>query len=67
MTVIKVNELKGIFVAKGLTQADVARELNITETTMSRKLQRGVFDSDEIYKMIDLLDIKNPVEIFFAE
>lgn len=64
---IKVNELKGIFVAKGLTQADVARELNITETTMSRKLQRGVFDSDEIYKMIDLLDIKNPVEIFFAE
>lgn len=67
MTLIKVNELKGLFVAKGLTQADVARELNITETTMSRKLQRGVFDSDEIYKMIDLLDIKNPVEIFFAE
>lgn len=53
--------------AQGETQASVAKELGITETTMSRKLQKGVFDSDEIYKMIKFLKIKDPEEIFFAE
>lgn len=64
---ILVNKLRGIIVAQGETQASVAKELGITETTMSRKLQKGVFDSDEIYKMIKFLKIKDPEEIFFAE
>lgn len=64
---ILVNKLRGIIVSQGETQASVAKELGITETTMSRKLQKGVFDSDEIYKMIKFLKIKNPEEIFFAE
>ena len=64
---IQVNKLKALFVEKNLTQQNVANYLGITETTMSRKMQKGVFDSEEIYKMIRLLDIKNPTEIFFAE
>lgn len=64
---ILVNELKGIIVTRGETQASVARKLGITETTMTRKLQKGVFDSDEIYEMIKFLKIENPEEIFFAE
>lgn len=63
---ILVNKLRGIIVAQGETQASVAKELGITETTMSRKLQKGVFDSDEIYKMIKFLKIKDPEEIFFC-
>lgn len=64
---IQVNKLKALFVEKNLTQQNVASYLGITEVTMSRKMQKGVFDSEEIYKMIRLLDIKNPAEIFFAE
>lgn len=64
---IKINRLKARFVEKGYTQQDIARELGITDVTLSRKLNRGVFNSDEIYKMIVLLDIKDPTEIFFAE
>lgn len=64
---IKINSLKARFVEKGYTQQDIARELGITDVTLSRKLNRGVFNSDEIYKMIVLLDIKDPTEIFFAE
>lgn len=64
---IKINKLKARFVEKGYTQQDIAKELGITDVTLSRKLNRGVFNSDEIYKMIVLLDIENPTEIFFAD
>lgn len=64
---IKVNELKGKMVAKGYTQADVAKILGITPDTMSRKLRKGVFRTNEAEKMIEILDIQNPMEIFFAK
>ena len=31
------------------------------------KMKAGVFDSDEIEAMVKDLEIKNPLEIFFAE
>nr|DAH92812.1 MAG TPA: hypothetical protein [Caudoviricetes sp.] len=34
--------------------------------TFSMKLKKRVFGSDEIEKMIKLLDIKDPMPIFFA-
>lgn len=64
---IRVNELKGRIVACGLTQAEVAHKIGITPKTLSAKLQRGVLDSDEIYKLMDILSIDDPVDIFFAE
>lgn len=64
---INVKKLKAIFVEKGKTQKDIAEMLNISDNTMTNKLKKGILNSDEIYKLIDYLDIKNPVEIFFAE
>lgn len=64
---INVKKLKAIFVEKGKTQKDIARMLNISDNTMTNKLKKGILNSDEIYKLIDYLDIDNPVEIFFAE
>ena len=63
---IRTDELKGIIAKKGLTQAKVARMINVTPKTFYEKMKVGVFGSDEIQIMIDELDIKNPVEIFFA-
>lgn len=64
---INVKKLKAVFVEKGKTQKDIAEMLNISDNTMTNKLKKGILNSDEIYKLIDYLDIENPVEIFFAE
>ncbi|WP_418559374.1 helix-turn-helix domain-containing protein [Megasphaera massiliensis] len=64
---IDVYALKGIIASRNTSQAKVAIELGITPKTFYQKMKKGVFDSDEMYKMVKLLDIKNPSEIFFAE
>lgn len=64
---INVNALKGVIVSKGFSQRKMAQHLGITEKTFYAKMNKGVFDSDEIQIMIDMLEIKNPVEIFFAK
>lgn len=64
---IRTNKLKGIIVEKGLSQSDVAKSIGITPKTFYDKMKRGVFGTDEVEKMIQLLDIKNPADIFFAD
>lgn len=64
---INVNKLKAIFVENGKTQGDVAKMLGISENTMSLKMKKGVLNSDEMYKLIEFFDIKNPSDIFFAK
>ena len=63
---ILVNELKGKIVAKGLTQAELAKMIGMSSKTFSLKLKKGVFGSDEIEQMIKILDIEDPARIFFA-
>lgn len=63
---ILINELKGKILAKGYTQKKIAEEIGITPKTFSEKLKRGIFGSDEIEVMIEKLELKNPMEIFFA-
>ncbi len=62
---MKRNELRALIVAKGLTQMEVAHMLGITPRTFYTKMKKGVFGTDEAEKMIDILEIKNPSEIFF--
>ena len=64
---IKVNELKGIIVKNGLTQKQVAERIGIAPKTFYEKMKKGVFRSDEIQKMIEILNINNPCEVFFAK
>lgn len=64
---VDTNALRAAWTAKGLTQTEVAEKLHISSKTMSTKMKRGVFGSDEIEKMIDLLSIENPTAIFFAK
>ena len=63
---IDTNALKGIIVSRGKTQADVAQHLGITPKTFYEKMKKGVFDSDEMFEMIEFLGINNPDKIFFA-
>ena len=63
---IDVNKLRGVIAERGMSQQNVAEHLGITRNTFYSRMKKGVFGSDEIEKMIVLLDISNPIEIFFA-
>lgn len=64
---IDTNALRGAIVAKGLTQQDVAKSIGITPKTFYAKMKKGVFGSDEMEKMIELLSLENAWAIFFAD
>jgi len=64
---IQTAQLKGIIAARGLSQRKVAKYLGITEKTFYDKMKKGVFKSDEMEGMIELLSITEPGELFFAK
>ncbi|WP_283683303.1 helix-turn-helix domain-containing protein [Parablautia sp. Marseille-Q6255] len=67
MMLIKTDELRGIIAKNGFSQSDIAKEIGITPKTFYEKMKNGVFGSDEIQIMIDVLKIENPIDIFFAK
>lgn len=64
---IKINELKGRMTVKGYTQEMLAEKLGITSKTLGAKMKKGVFGTDEAEAIIELLEIINPADIFFAK
>lgn len=63
---VQTNLLRGKMAENGYSAVKLAKALNITPKTFYNKMMKGVFGSDEIYQMIQLLNIQNPIEIFFA-
>lgn len=39
----------------------------MTEKTFYSKMKKGVFGTDEVEKMVELLNIHNPAEIFLVK
>ena len=64
---VDTNKLRGCIVANGKTQEEVARSIGITPKTFSLRMKKKVFGSDEIEKMIEILNIDDPMPIFFAK
>lgn len=64
---VLVNELKGKMKAKGYTQEKLAKELGISAKTLNTRFNKGIFGACEIEKLIQILEINNPLEIFFAK
>lgn len=64
---IATDKLRGIIAERGLSQRKVAEQMGMTEKTFYSKMKKGVFGTDEAEKLIEILDIKNPADIFFAE
>lgn len=62
---MRAQELKGLIVSHGKTCKDVADYLGIADNTFYRKLKKGVFGSDEIDKIIEFLEIKDPKQISY--
>lgn len=64
---IDTNALNGLIHAKGFSQRSFAKAIGMNEQRFYRCMKKGVFGSDEMTKMVDLLDIENPKPIFFAK
>ena len=64
---IATDKLRGLITERGLSQRKVAEMMGMSEGTFYRKMKKGVFDSDEMAQMVDILRIHEPSEIFFAK
>lgn len=64
---IRTDKLRGVIAEKGYSQSDIARKIGITPKTFYEKMKIGIFGSDEIEVMINMLHIDDPVPIFFAK
>lgn len=58
--------LRAEMIRNGYNNSSMAKELGITSRTFTTRLKTGDFGSKEIEVMIIKLNLKNPMEIFFA-
>lgn len=64
---VSTDDLRGLIAKNRLSQKEVAEKLGITPKTFYIKMKKGTFNSDEMYNLMKLLKISNPIEIFFAD
>ena len=64
---IRRDLLNGEIARAGFSKASLAKKIGITPKTFYLKEKKGVFDSDEITKIVRECDIKNPMPIFFPD
>ena len=62
---VDIPELRGAIAKAGYSQAAVARALGLTPQGFMKKMQRCDFKTSEAEQMVQLLDIKDPIAIFF--
>lgn len=62
---LNVLEFKAAMVRKGFTQKSIAQHLGISEKTLCSRIKNKRFGTNEIEQLIPLLDIDNPMQIFF--
>lgn len=60
------NELKAAMVRKGYDQKELAKAIGMSSKTLYLKMKTGKFGTDEVEKIMKVLDIKSPMSIFFA-
>lgn len=60
---IRTDLLKERMASKGLTQAQMADKLGITTRTFYRRMKSGIFRSDEMEAMADILGMSDPADI----
>ena len=63
---VDTNKLRGVIRERGLTLTDAAKIAGVSAPTFQRRLESGIFGTDEIDKLVDGLKIKKPAEIFFV-
>ena len=63
---MNINKLKGKIVEAGMTQEKLAVNLGISVQSLNAKLNnRSCLTIEEAKKITDILNIENPIDIFF--
>ena len=65
MNSINKNLLKASIAAAGLTQYQLSNMLNMAQSTFIRKLKSNSFKMDEAQKIVEILNIEDPIAVFF--
>ena len=63
---VAVDKLRGIIAERGYSQRQIAEKIGVSPKTSYNKMQKGVFGTDEVERMVTLLRIDNPADIFLA-
>jgi predicted DNA-binding protein (MmcQ/YjbR family) len=63
---VNTLELKAQIARKGKTNQEVYEALGMSKRVWYDRIKNKRFNSDEMYKLIELLEIDNPASIFFA-
>lgn len=63
---LNVPEFRAAMVRKGYTQKALAKILGISEKTFYDRIKNKRFGSDEIETLIKVLEISDPMPIFFS-
>lgn len=61
------KKLRAIIVERGMTQSELAEKLDISLSAFNFKVNnKRPFNSDEMFKLCEILHIEDPKPIFFA-
>lgn len=63
---VDTRKLKARIVEQGLTQKEVRTMMGLTKRQFEIRIEKKNFDAEEIYKLLDILEIDDPKPIFFA-
>ena len=63
----KKNEFRAELARKGYTQKSLAEKIGMTPKTLYLKMKTGKFGTDEVNKIMEVLNIQDPIPIFFAK
>jgi len=64
---VDVNKLKGLIIERGLTQTEVYNMMGLSKRQWQGRMEKKKFDSDDMLKLISILEIENPSPIFFVK
>lgn len=59
-------KIKALMVEHKLSGKDVAKRMGLSDKTLYRKLNSGIFNTTEMNKLVEILNIEDPAKIFFA-
>lgn len=64
---VDTQALRGAIVAAGYNLDSFANAIGMKRRTLGNRLKSGIWGSDEIENVIDVLNLSDPARIFFAD
>ena len=64
---MKVNLLKAEIAKAEMTQTSLAKAIDMSPQTLSKRMKSGKFNLEEAQKIIDVLNLENGADIFLPK